>query len=95
MGVWKAYKGTLGKGSTWLSQALGKLGFFVAHRPIIVLVSTTVVSLALASGLIVRLRQETASERIWYVFVPLQFVECNSMFSKDELIKSWEVSSLA
>ena len=53
--LWEYYKSALVWGTMWLSKLLGRLGFFVAKRPVLVLVSTLVLSIALCTGLFVRL----------------------------------------
>ena len=67
--LWECYRSVLVAGTLRLSALLGRLGFFVAKRPVLVLVSTLVLSIALCTGLFVELEEESDAEDLWYGWV--------------------------
>ena len=63
--LWECYKSALVWGTKGLSTLLGRLGFFVEKRPILVLVITLVLSIAACTGLFLQQEEESDAEDLW------------------------------
>lgn len=65
-GLWASYQQAVGSIDRNVNHALGALGAFVAHRPVLTIVLSTIFALACTSGMVlIGDRIVTESDRLW------------------------------
>lgn len=65
-GIWASYQRAVGTIDRNVNLALGALGAFVARRPVLTIVLSTVLALACTSGMVlIGDRIETESDKLW------------------------------
>lgn len=65
-GLWAKYQQAVGAVDRNVNQGLGALGAFVARRPVLTIVVSSIFALACASGLVlIGDRIETESDKLW------------------------------
>lgn len=66
--LWSRYVDVVGVVDRGVNYALGEWGAFVAHRPVITIVVSSIISLGLMGGLVLIADNiESESDKLWYV----------------------------